>query len=313
MRGLSPKAVAAAAVGAACLVLPVFAAASHGPLASTAAAARLANTATFEDSTGEDSAGPDIASVVVSNNDAGQVAFRINMPNRPTLTSDMIVDVLADTDNNPSSGDPDSLGAEYAIELFQGTVNLFRWDGSRFSQSGGVPQTSLIYSYANGALTFKISAAELGDTKTFKFGITAVSGVVFNPNSGDIDFSNAHVDLAPDANHGFWSYQVKLAPLRLVVKKFSESPRRPAAGKAFSAFLVAARSDTGAVLKGGRVTCAATVGGRRLTARTHAVVNGRVTCTWTIPASARGQTIRGTITVVFEGLTARKSFSVRVS
>jgi hypothetical protein len=135
---------------------------------------------------------------------------------------------------------------------------------------------------------------------------------VFNANTGDIDDSNAHRDLAPDAGHGFYGYQVKLAALRLTVRRFSTSPRTPSAGRSFSAFLVAARSDSGAVLKGGRVTCVATVGGRRLTARVHAVVGGRATCTWSIPASARGQTLRGSVAVSFEGLTARKSFSAAV-
>jgi hypothetical protein len=312
MRGLSSRVSIAAFSGAiACIALPVSAAATHGPLASAGATARAANTTTFEDSAGENANAPDIASVVVSNTDAAQVTFRVAIPNRSELTGDMIIELDVDSDNTETTGDPDSLGADYAIQVFQGAVDLYKWDGSRFSRTG-VPQTSLVYSYASGALTIKVSAAELGNTKRFKFGIFAIGGVVFDPNTGNIDFSNARADLAPDPGHGLWSYDVKVAPLRLVVKSFSTAPNSPSAGRSFSAFLVAARSDSGAVLKGGRVTCVATVGGRPLRAGVHRVAGGRATCTWAIPASARGQTIRGSVAVAFEGLTARKSFSATI-
>jgi hypothetical protein len=312
MRGLSWKlSVAAVSAAIVCVVLPVSAAATHGPLASSGADARAANTATFEDSAGENTGAPDIASVVVSNTDAGQVTFRVAIPNRSTLTGDMIIELDVDSDNTDTTGDPDSLGADYAVQVFQGAVDLYKWDGTRFSRTG-VPQTSLVYSYDAGALTVKVAAAELGNTKGFKFGVFAIGGVVFDPNTGNIDFSNARADLAPDPGHGLWSYDVKVAPLRLVVKGFTTAPRSPSAGRSFSAFLVAARSDSGAVLKGGRVTCVATIAGRRLSARVHGVVGGRATCTWPIPSSAHGQTIRGSVAVVFEGLTARKAFSAKI-
>jgi hypothetical protein len=312
MRGRSSRVWIAAVVGAiACVALPVAAAATLGPLAHTGANARAANTATFEDSRGEDGAGPDISSVEVANNDAGLITFRIALPNRPNLTPDMLVLAFVDADNNESTGDPDLLGTEYGIQLLQGSINLFRWNGTDLVGSG-VPQTSLVYSYANGVLTIKISATELGSTKRFKFAVIAISGLVVNANTGDIDDTNAHRDLAPDVGHGFYAFEVKRSPLRLVVKGFSIAPRSPSAGRTFSAYLVATRSDSGAVLKGGRVSCVATVGGRRLTARVHAVVGGRATCTWAIPGSARGQTVRGSVAVAFEGLTARKSFSATI-
>ena len=287
---LSPALLAA--VGAACVAFPAAAATERQvPLRAASPAAALDNSTTFEDSVGEDALAPDITTIVVSNNGAGLITFKINMPNRSAFTGDMILDVLVDTDANPKTGDPDSLGADYAMELFQGSINLFRWDGTTFSGSGGVPQSSLIFSYANGALTIRISAADLGNTKKFNFGVLVSSGVVFNSSTGDLDFSNSHSDLAPDRGHGFYAYTVKLKPLALVVKKFVKQPASPRAGGAFSVRLVAARNDTGAVLQSGRVTCVATVGGKRLAARTHAVVHQKATCTWTIPASARGQTI----------------------
>jgi hypothetical protein len=299
-----------ASVGALCIALPV-AAATSAPRSASAPAARLANSVVFEDSTGEDPAAPDINAVTVSNNDAGVITFEIKVPNRPQLTQDMLFVIFADTDANPATGNTNTLGTDYVIVGGLGEFDLLKWIGSDYTASG-VPQSSLIFSYTAGVLTVRISASDLGNTKKFNFGVRALSGLVQDPTTGDIDTSNVHDDLAPDPNHGFWAYQVKLAPLRLVVRSFSTKPARPTAGRTFTAQLVGERSDTGAVLQGGQVTCAASVGGRRLAVRTHAVISGRATCTWAIPASARGQTLRGSVKISFEGLTVSKSFSATV-
>ena len=111
--------------------------------------------------------------------------------------------MLVDTDANPATGDPDLLGADYAIELFQGEVVLFKWDGTALTRrAGDPPATSLIYSWAGG-VTINISAAELGNTKKFGFGVIAVSGIVFNETTNEPDFTNAVSDAAPPAPQAF--------------------------------------------------------------------------------------------------------------
>jgi hypothetical protein len=105
---------------------------------------------------------------------------------------------------------------------------------------------------------------------------------------------------------------VRIGALRLGVKSFLLSPRRPQAGRTFTASMVATRSDTGATLAGGQVSCTATVGGKRLAARVRAFAGSRARCGWRIPASARGKRIRGTVTVVFEGRRVSRSFSATV-
>ena len=280
--------------------------------ATDGASARLrsaANSVTFDDSTGENPDAPDITSVVVSNSNVGLITVKINIPNRPTLTEDMLIDVDMDADNNSSTGDPGSLGADYSIELFQSRINLFRWDGKSFTRTAtDPPQTSLVFSYAAGA-TIKISAAELGNTTRFNFDALALSGIVLDAN-GDPDFTNVKGDLAPDPGHGFWNYRVKTAPLKLVAKKFTAG--KPRAGGLYTVRLVAARSDTGAVLESGQVSCKASVAGRPLAARTHRIVNKEARCVWLIPSTARGKQIRGSITVAFEGLKVSRSFAATI-
>jgi len=157
---------------------------------------------TFPDSIGEDANAPDITSVVVSNDHAGNITFRINVSNRPALTADMYALIFLDTDQNASTGDAQSLGAEYVIELDPGAVGLFQWNGSDYPPAAS--QASLSFSYVAGA-TIRINAAELSNTRAFKFGTIVASGVVVDA-AGKLDFTNVHRDYAPDLGHGFFAY-----------------------------------------------------------------------------------------------------------
>jgi hypothetical protein len=290
---------ALAAVAGACAVVP------------SAVGAPAANTTTFEDSTAERQGAPDITTVVVSNDDAGVITFKLNVAGRGGLTDDMLVAVAIDADNNPATGNPDpfEVGADYAIQLFQGAADLFRWDGTNYSRRGAdPPQSSLIFS----GLQVRINASELGGTTRFNFNSVVLTGVVVDQNTGDTDFSKAIGDAAPDPGHGLWNYQVRVGALRLAVKSFALSPSRPRAGSTFTASMVATRSDTGATLAGGQVSCTAAVAGKRLAARVHRFSGGKARCAWQIPRAARGQKIRGTVTVVFEGRRVSRSFSATV-
>jgi hypothetical protein len=299
------------AVVVVCVLLPT-AAAGAGTLGPTSPARAAANSATFQDSTGEDALAPDITTVVVSNDDTRTITFRVNVPNRPQLGRDMIVDLLVDSDRNPATGDTESLGADYAIQLFLGEIFLYRWDGTNFTRTAGnPPATSLTYSYAGG-VTISISAAELGNTTRFSFGTDVISGVVIDEATGDVDFTNAKADFAPSVTTGLYPFELKVTPASLQVRKFTKAPARPVAGRPFSLRMTVARSDTGAALQSGRVTCIGRVGKSPLRATTARVVNRIVVCTWTIPPAAKGKTFRGSVAVVFEGLRAGRSFSGKI-
>jgi hypothetical protein len=272
-----------------------------------------ANTVTFPDSSGEDPQGPDITSVVTANDDRGNLTFTIGIPNRPTLTADMFLLLAIDSDANPASGSADFLGADYIIELDgplegQAGVALFRWNGTDFTAQG-VAQTSLVFSWANGA-TIRINASELGGTRRFSFGVIAVSGLVLSP-TGEPDFTNIHLDNAPDPGHGFFSYDVRVTPPALVVRSSGARPLRPSAGRLYTRFAVVRRTDN-APVQAGSATCRATIAGSALRATSSGFSAGRATCTFRIPRTAKGKTIRVTITVRSQGLAVTRSFSARI-
>jgi hypothetical protein len=294
---------------AACAVLPLGADGALSPAASASPAAAMANSVTFEDSRSELPNAPDITTVVVSNTDASAISFKLNIAGVTRLAQGMLIGIDIDADNNRATGsqDPLSPGADYAIQLFGGSADLFQWDGTNFSRSASSPpQTTLVFN----ELTIRINASELGNTKRFNFGTTVITGIVVDSN-GEPDFTNASVDFAPDLGHGFWNYTVRIAPLRLVARRFSLTPGRPQAGRILMARLAVIRSDTGAAVRAGRVTCAASVAGRRIAGRGRFVGN-EARCTWQVPSSARGRRITGSITVVFEGRRVSRSFAATV-
>ena len=218
--------------------------------------------------------------------------------------------MLLDTDANPATGDPDLLGADYAIELFQGEVVLFKWDGTGLTRRpGDPPATSLIYAWAGG-VTINISAVELGNTKKFGFGVIALSGIVFNETTGEPDFTNAVSDVAPAASAGFYSYDV--APARVVFKSLKTAPTSPKAGKTFTVRMAATRSDTGARSSTGAST-ASPGQGEGVQPKSERFVGGQAVCVFTVPANASGKTLRGTITIVFEGKRLARPFSAKIA
>jgi hypothetical protein len=298
------------AVAAFVVALPTAAGALPSGTASPSFVA--ANSQEYQDSTGENPAAPDITTLTVSNDDAGVVSFRVDVPNRPQLGQDMVIDLFVDTDNNPQTGSVDFGGTDYVVELIQGEANLFKWDGTNFTRRfGDPPAISLAFSY-QGGVTIRISSAELGNTKRFNFFVIVESGIVFDPTTGDPDFTNSVGDAAPGGGVGLYPYEVITARPTLVVRSLKGTPAAPRAGQTFTLRMVAARSDTNAVLQNGRVTCVGRVGKARLRAQLARVQGGAVVCTWRIPVKAKGKTFRGSVTVVFEGLRASRSFSARI-
>jgi hypothetical protein len=289
-------------------ILLALAALLVGVPAALGGSTRVAsNSATFADSIGEDPSAPDITNVVVSNDDAGLITFQINISNRPTLTADMLVLMFLDTDNNSATGDPASLGADYAIQLEAGAVGLFQWKDGDFVAAPS--QTSLTYAYTSTGATIHISAVDLGRTKAVRFDAIAISGIVVDA-SGNPDFTNIHRDAAPDLGHGLYSYQV-LTKLVLTVTAFTTSPKPAKAGRTFSVSLAANENDTAGPVKSGTVGCAATLAGKRAAAVTHAVTNGVATCVWRIPKTAKGRTMRGNITLTVQGVRVTRPFAAR--
>ncbi len=287
------------ALGAVCIALPVGAFGSASRAAS--------NSQTFTDSTGEDANAPDITTVQVSNDDAGNITFKLNISNRPALTEDMAIFVYLNTDQQSTTGDPNLLGTDSLIQLVPGSVFLFQWNGTTFAPAAS--QSSLTYSYDATGATIRISQSDLGGAKAFGLIAEADSGIATDAN-GNPDFTNAHDDIAPDPGHGFYTYNV-LTKLLLKQTAFTTAPSPAKAGARFSASLAATESDTNGPIAGATITCSATVKGKKLPA-THSLANGVASCFWKLPKTAKGRALYGTVTVTVKGTKLSKSFVAKI-
>jgi hypothetical protein len=279
--------------------------------ASGTAVTPSANSVTYRVAKAQDPQAPNITSITVSNNDPGMITFRIPVSNRPTLGADMLFDIFVDTDRRATTGSRNLAGVDYVIELAGGDINLFKWDGTNFTRRGGDPSAAtLAFAYRRG-LTVRISAADLGNTRGFRFFAAATAGVTVDPDTGDLDFSASHDDTAHPAAGGLYPYQVKMALPRLTVEKVATTPDKPSAGATFSLKLTAARADTKARLKSGQITCSGRAGGSSLAGTPH-FAGTEAVCTWRIPQSAKGKRFVGTIAVVFEGQRVARNVSLEV-
>ena len=267
------------------------------------------NSQTYADSTGEDANAPDITSVVVSNDDAGLITFKINISNRPALTADMDIQLILDTDQNAATGDPQVPGGDYLIDLENNQVGLFKWNGTDYSFSPS--QTSLTYSYDATGPTIRVNASDLDKTKGLNFIAFAASGITTDA-SGNPDFTNAHFDVAPDPGHGLFNYKV-IQNLTLSVVAFTTTPKPAKSGKNFSAGMAVNESDTSGPVTSGTINCNATIGSNHVTPLGKSLKNGIAACVWHLPKTAKGKTIRGTVTVTVQGVKVSRAFSAKIT
>jgi hypothetical protein len=258
--------------------------------AGTASSAPSETAVTYRDAVGEDALAPDISSVVVSAGGAQQLSFRVNIPNRPTLTDDMRLRIWLDADHDFSTGltVQDHLGVDYFIlvdrwELGLGVARLFACTESVCSGESQVRA-----SYAAGG-TFSVRATELRIRRRqrLRFRVEASSGWAFDPVTG-YDFTNVHSDAAPDP--GYWTFDMR----PLVVKSFNATPRTPHAGERFILRMSAIRTSTGKAAAG-KVACVFRVAGARLRPSKSAFVGGRALCVFDVPLTARAKKFRGSI------------------
>lgn len=271
-------------------------------------ATRAAADAAFEDPVADqlntvELVAPDITNVQVANTRAGLITIRVTIGNFEALPAHSTIVLLFDIDRNMATGDQ---GFEYAVSHIidpagQTTLRFERWDEAAF-RLFEIPASRLTSTFAAGVYTLTIPRSELGNTIRFSFGMYAAS---FDPDERD-----PAVDSAP--NTELWGYDlIGLPAPRLTTQRLAVRPARPVAGRSFVVQASVRRSDTGATLSAGSVSCTARVGQLKLRA-TGGFAGGVARCVVSVPRTAKGKTLRGTLTVRAAGASLSRAFSYRV-
>ncbi len=262
---------------------------------------------TFSDPSGDTSGAPDITTVVVSDESAGRITFRISFANQPELAADSQLNVWLDTDLSDATG---SQGLDYLIVVVGASrqFDVARWNGSDWDYS--VPSSTVSVSFRDG-VTISVGRSELGGTSGFNFLVGGVQGV--SGQAGNIDYG-------PDS--GRWSYRLSAPPppppppsvVRLVFGNVVTVPTKPTAGKPFTLTFGVTRSDTGASVAKEAVTAVGTfINGKslRLPVR-FGFVGAKMRMTLAVPKTAKGKLLRVTITVVAVHRSATKVVTFKV-
>jgi hypothetical protein len=236
---------------------------------------------------------PDISAVNLITNDNVSITIGVHIRDRSTFRGLDAYSVALDTDSNPATGggaDYRVAGAEYVVDLAEGSSRLMIWTGSSYELVTPQPLIPTMWIEGYGPV-IRIARAALGDPRRVDVVLRTASGL--------------DVDLAPDA--GAWSYTVKtleLIPGGLVVGRTQSGTRLVAAMEVL-------RSDFDAPLDEGAIHCSAKAGGTRLHGR-GLFVDQVVVCSWRLPSSVRGRRVSGTVAVTFQGATASRSFNRRI-
>jgi hypothetical protein len=247
---------------------------------------------------------PDITSVEVTNTPDGILTFRISLANT-ALSAPTVVGVVLDLDKDPSTGEN---GVEAIIDLAYGTglpggLVFDRWNGSELEE---VVPTRATVTPTEGLVTITVPRSELFDTRGLGVGAVAFAENVFG--------TARIADIAPDDEDFFLYDLVGLPPPpppRLSASRAVGAPARPRAGEAFVVSTRVRRDDAGAVVTSGRVACSVRVGGARIRAG-GAFASRRARCTMRVPATARGKTLRGSMTIRSAGSSVTRAFAFRV-
>ncbi len=99
---------------------------------------------------------------------------------------------------------------------------------------------------------------------------------------------------------------------RLVVFSLRATPARPAVARAFSLRFRVRLGPAGSPLQSGTALCSAHIGSSSLRVLAHTFRQGFVTCTWRIPATAGGKTLRTVVGASRAGKTVRMVRTYRV-
>lgn len=243
---------------------------------------------------GEDPAGIDISRVAVSATADGDIVFRIEIPTHSRFTPDMRIRIWLDSDDDPSTGLD---GADQFLLADDSVVALYGCADPPTCHTFGTGLTpSLRFSYEGGP-TFSVDSRDLRKSKRFRFSVSAYSGILHRPD-GSYDFSNWHSDFAPDGAYDvvpsrWWTFDTRA----LVAKSFSATPATARAGQPFTLRLTTIRTDTGAVLESGKVSCSLRIAGSSVKARTSGLFARRAVCGFDVPVGAKGKRYRAFVTV----------------
>ena len=240
----------------------------------------------WTDPTGDSGTAPDITTVDVSNDGAGNITFAIGF-SPPTIASYEGLGVYIDGDQNTATGNRQ--GADYVVFVYQASSDFYSWKGSSFAPVASNGPISV--SRTATGVTITINKAALGGVSAFRFWVES-------QKASAMGNTLAASDLA-----GVYTYALTTFAKVIVSLKPASAAKGVHPGSKFAIIAGVGLSD-GTTAAADSVSCKATVGSTPLPAAG--------TCAWTVPKTARGKMVVVTIAVGYGGTSHPTRLSVRV-
>ena len=252
----------------------------------------------FSDPAGDHHSAPDIAAIRVSESEGGWVDFAITMPNALALPRVPVVGLSIDVDDDLATGDS---GADVVLTSRGADVVMDRWSERSRSWVPVIDDVPRVRAGVSGpVVTLGVHRSELGAGSRFGFAVLA-AGLAAGTGFTGVDFT-------PDGARFFRYVLEEPSQVTLVAGKLRVTPARPVRGSRFSVVTTVSRSD-GVPTRSGSVRCVAKAGAKRLIP-ISLYLNGRASCSFTVPQNAKRVT--GSMTVRADGVSSTIPFSYRV-
>jgi hypothetical protein len=254
---------------------------------------------TYDDPAADSGAAPDITSVAVTNDNAERVTFRIRFAQPGQLTTDTVVWLLIDLDRNSNTGGED--GGEERMIAYDAESDSYyyaSWNGTALVRDTPANFQMLVQ---DAEIEISIPRPNLGTTQAFDFWLYADKYV------GDEVTAE---DSAPDGT-AVWTYTFETKAVQLRAQQPQGTPRFPVAGKRFVVSTFVFRETDGSRVTSGTVQCTARIAGKPLAAKPSFAV-GQPSCAMTVPKTARGKILTGTIAVATKGGQVARPFRFKV-
>ena len=123
----------------------------------------------FTDPTGDSGTAPDIATVAVTNDEHGQYTFTIGFAT-PYTGSDEVA-LFLDTDKNFSTGDPNSLGADYLFidDFGSHSFDFASWQSNDWAEASHAT-AGVVVSSDGKSVTMTVNKSDLGGSAGTSYG-----------------------------------------------------------------------------------------------------------------------------------------------
>jgi hypothetical protein len=254
-------------------------------LVATPAGGRVLEIGFLDDPAGDGT--PDITRIGVGSN-ATAVTFMVDLANQTTLAAGQGIFVLIDSDVNLDTG---LSGVDVVLALNSEGAALLRWNGTQLAQA----ESQSVYGYHHDGFRLAAARSELGlTTGTLRFIVLTAP-----LESGD---------QSPDS--AIAEYVLSNAALTLQIASF-KAAKTIVAGKRFTATLQARRSDLAELSTAGDVLCAAKVGTKKVKV-TATFPADLATCSGVVPKTAKGKTLKVTVTLTLDGVRVTRTASIKV-